>query len=193
LHEEIEKNNLKSNLPIYIPYYFDFRGRLYYNSPISPTSSKLMRMVYHYGIYSLKDLEIKKIKKSIYTEKYNKEINFVKDIYKIKNYDDCIFWLLISIGKMFINKSDIKISIDDFIKKSIMVIKNEIDINNLEIEEKFELEHYLSLFKEIKKEKIYKKIVLKDATASVIQNLIRLLGPKDQNALNVANMGDGQN
>jgi DNA-directed RNA polymerase len=34
---------------IYFPFYFDFRGRKYYNSPIGPTQNKCLRFIYHYG------------------------------------------------------------------------------------------------------------------------------------------------
>jgi hypothetical protein len=44
----------------------------------------------------------------------------------------------------------------------------------------------------LNKEKIKKRIILKDATASVIQNLIKILGPKNQESLNLANLGDSK-
>ena len=39
----------KSGDNIFFSYYFDFRGRLYYDSPVSVTSSKIARFLYHHG------------------------------------------------------------------------------------------------------------------------------------------------
>jgi DNA-directed RNA polymerase len=34
---------------IYFPIFLDFRGRKYYNSRVGPTSSKILRLAFHYG------------------------------------------------------------------------------------------------------------------------------------------------
>jgi hypothetical protein len=36
-------------------------------------------------------------------------------------------------------------------------------------------------------------VILKDATASVLQNLIKILGPKNQDSINLSNLGDTNN
>jgi hypothetical protein len=36
-------------------------------------------------------------------------------------------------------------------------------------------------------------VILKDATASVLQNLIKILGPKNQDSINLSNLGDTDN
>jgi hypothetical protein len=50
------------------------------------------------------------------------------------------------------------------------------------------MNYYIKIIEEIEK-KIYKKrLISKDATASVFQHLIKILGPKDQNSLKYCNM-----
>jgi hypothetical protein len=56
------------------------------------------------------------------------------------------------------------------------------------------LNHYQNIIKNLsKKDKLKKEVILKDATASVLQNLIKILGPIDQNSINLANLGDTYN
>jgi hypothetical protein len=50
------------------------------------------------------------------------------------------------------------------------------------------MDYYTKIIKEIEN-KIYKKrLISKDATASVFQHLIKILGPKDDNSLKYCNM-----
>jgi hypothetical protein len=52
----------------------------------------------------------------------------------------------------------------------------------------------LNIIKNLKKkENIKKEVILKDATASVLQNLIKILGPKNQDSINLSNLGDTNN
>jgi hypothetical protein len=51
-----------------------------------------------------------------------------------------------------------------------------------------EFNHYKTILLSFKNDKILKRWVLKDATASFIQNLIRLMGYKDENSLKLANL-----
>jgi len=44
-----------ANVLIYFIFYFDFRGRFYYDSPISPTNSKYSRLIYNYGVCAITD------------------------------------------------------------------------------------------------------------------------------------------
>jgi hypothetical protein len=64
----------------------------------------------------------------------------------------------------------------------------------MELKELIEIKHYLNIIKNLKKkENIKKEVILKDATASVLQNLIKILGPKNQEAINLSNLGDTNN
>lgn len=93
---------------------------------------------------------------------------------------------------MFINKAEIKIPVSSFIEKGVAFLKNELTCEKLDLIEKIELNHYKTLLISLTEKIIKKRVVLKDATASVVQNSIRLLGPKSQESLNVANMGDSE-
>ena len=44
--------------PLYFAYHFDFRGRYYYRSAVSPQSSALYRFMYHYGKYTTEQLRL---------------------------------------------------------------------------------------------------------------------------------------
>jgi hypothetical protein len=52
----IKNLNLNFNRKIYIPFFFDFRGRLYYNSLIGPTNLKYIRYAIHYGEYTKEEI-----------------------------------------------------------------------------------------------------------------------------------------
>jgi hypothetical protein len=67
------------------------------------------------------------------------------------------------------------------------------DVDIINISDKIELYHLNTLFNELKRKKIRKLVIQKDATASFIQNLIRLLGYKDQKSLEYANLLDNDN
>ena len=64
----------------------------------------------------------------------------------------------------------------------------------MELKDIIEIKHYFNIIKNLKKKKnIKKEVILKDATASVLQNLIKILGPKDQYSINLSNLGDTNN
>jgi hypothetical protein len=46
---------------LYLPIFFDFRGRSYFDDYISPTFSKLTRLSFFYGYYEKVDLDSVKI------------------------------------------------------------------------------------------------------------------------------------
>jgi hypothetical protein len=46
---------------LYLPIFFDFRGRSYFDDYISPTFSKLTRLSLFYGYYEKEDLDSVKI------------------------------------------------------------------------------------------------------------------------------------
>lgn len=182
----------KDDRPNYLPIFFDFRGRNYFDDYISPTFSRIMRLSLFYGYYSKKDIE--KVNLDFINNFIDKEImEFIdKTIEKmeLKKEDyviNAVFWLLISIGK-FSAKNKVETHLKEFIEKGYnTLITNEL---NLEIKDYIEVTHYIKIIKSLKEDSLKKKIVLKDATASVIQNLIRILGPKDQESLNLANLGN---
>lgn len=181
---------------LYLPIFFDFRGRSYFDDYISPTFSKLTRLSFFYGYYDQEDLDNVKIDLiEPYMNDYIKEkIKNVCEKFEIpyKNYSvNTIFWILIGIGKNLIEKNKTKTSLEDFIREGSDYILNKIK-KDLKFKDEIEIIHYLDIIKSLNKEKIKKRIILKDATASVIQNLIKILGPKNQESLNLANLGDSK-
>jgi hypothetical protein len=96
---------------------------------------------------------------------------------------------LIGIGKNLIEKNKTKTSLEDFIREGSYYVLNK-KKKELKLKDEMEVIHYLDIIESLNKEKIKKRVILKDATASVIQNLIKILGPKDQDSLNLANLGD---
>lgn len=191
--------NLREEECKYLPIFFDFRGRNYFDDYLSPTFSRWTRISFYYGFYSNEELE--KIDNSFIEPFLTYEVlNIIKNIlekFKIeeKKYTiNAIFWLLIAIGKHFIDKSKIKIPLLDFIQEGYNYIEGLKDDDKIELKELIEIKHYLNIIKNlIKKEKIKKEVILKDATASVLQNLIKILGPKNQDSINLSNLGDTNN
>jgi hypothetical protein len=179
---------------LYLPIFFDFRGRSYFDDYISPTFSKLTRLSFFYGYYEKVDLDSVKIDLiEPYMNQYIKKK--ISDIIKefnipYENYAiSTIFWVLIGIGKNLIEKNKTKTSLESFIREGSCYVLNK-KRKELKLKDEMEVIHYLDIIESLNKEKIKKRVILKDATASVIQNLIKILGPKDQDSLNLANLGD---
>jgi hypothetical protein len=81
-----------------------------------------------------------------------------------------------------------KIKIEEFIKKSIQKIESNEIYEKTKYEDKMKIKYYLNILNEIEK-KIYKKrLISKDATASVFQHLIKILGAKNEESLKFCNM-----
>jgi hypothetical protein len=69
----LSKNNLSLfNVKIFLPFYFDFRGREYYDSSISPSLNKYFRLVFFYGYYKKEELvnNCKKNQTNLIIERY---------------------------------------------------------------------------------------------------------------------------
>lgn len=179
---------------LYLPIFFDFRGRSYFDDYISPTFSKLTRLSFFYGYYEKIDLDSVKLDLiEPYMNQYIKKkiLDIIKEFnIPCENYAiSTIFWVLIGIGKNLIEKNKTKTSLEDFIREGSFYVLNK-KKKELKLKDEMEVIHYLDIIESLNKEKIKKRVILKDATASVIQNLIKILGPKDQDSLNLANLGD---
>ncbi len=181
----------------YLPTFFDFRGRNYFDDYLSPTFSRYTRLSFFYGYYEEKqvdDMDISLLKPFIKDDieliinKTLEKFNIIKENYTI----NCVFWLLIGIGKHFINKEKIKVPLKDFLDKGYEYLDNKIDVKkSKDLKDLIEIKHYESVLINLNnKKKLRKDIILKDCTASVLQNLIKILGPKDQESINLANLGD---
>lgn len=194
--KKIEFQNLINflNIPfsddenIYFPFFFDFRGRKYFYSPIGPTQSKITRFIFHYGYYQSDEFTNFHKIKEIWD--YSNEI--IKNCIRWKiNYDnhlESIFWVLIGIGKHFIKKSEVYINTETFLKNAIYYIDNQNIDEKMKLLERIELKHYISILKSLDNEKIKKRLIPKDGTASGYQISMILLYPKSQNSLKYVNL-----
>lgn len=167
-----EINFFKTNsiiaLPIYFQFSFDFRGRLYYDSIISPTNSKITRNSICYK--KIEKIEIPT--KSDYIISENLWLLNIHDEYKNipENNKKKILWILISIGKIFKNKKTMSIS--DFINQAIKNIDN---VPN-DDDDKLDMIKYKYIHNKILNNDLeYIYTIIKDATASGLQHLIKNL------------------
>lgn len=178
-----------SNNFIIFPLFWDFRGRKYYDSIISPTNSKYLRLSYFYGYYDKNDFEVK----SKYTENYTELIkNFCVKNNLTDNllFYNAYYWCLIGIGKLFIKKNKCPISELEFLETAILNYNNE----TTKIVDNLELYHYKRILNSLtednlKNNLIKKRGISKDATASLNQIFMKKLGPIDQESLNYVNLG----
>jgi hypothetical protein len=168
--------------PIYIPYYFDFRGRLYPKSPLGFTHLKIIRPFFK--LESFKDDNYILLEDSIYFKK-------ILSLNIIINYDDYQldmtlkdkYYLaihLLELGKLF--KSEIKvnegITLQSFINLGIKYYCCN-DFDSLKVED---FTYAVSIVENInyyKIHKIYKNItIIRDSTASFLQHWGLKLGIK---------------
>ncbi len=170
---------------IYFSFSFDFRGRLYADHICSYTNSKILRncIISKYIDYNkhISNIDKSKTEKilSNYTHLINNNIS--NDIKLL------LIWVLISIGKLFKDKNKKKISINEFITIGINNLNN--NNPNLKLDEIYEYVKYIKIYNEILENKTNKLYTLtKDATASGIQHLIRILGEKNEKSFIYANM-----
>lgn len=186
----LKKLNLTT--PLYFPFYFDFRGRMYYNSSICITSCKILRTIYYYGFYNEQDFS-KPVDDRFDTllKKYSNEIYEIKTKFNIKlnwnKVDIGILFILISMGKFTIEKGRHKIHMDEFVLEGLRSINDSFErIKKFEdLIEVLSYEQALINFHQKKK-----RIIIKDFTASFFQHLTRLLGPKNLITLELANMNN---
>jgi hypothetical protein len=178
---------------IYFALYLDFRGRKYYDSIIGPTQSRFLRTAFYYGYYNWDDFKNKKESKELLT--YYDDIRRIceKNNYDFKEcFYDIYYWCIIGIGKFLVDKDNYPIDEREFIletEKHLANNKFKLKKNDL-----LEIEHYTKIMKSLTIEnalngKIKKYVIVKDATASVNQILMKKLLPKNQESMNFVNLG----
>lgn len=186
----ISSASVNKNIEVYFMFYFDFRGRFYYDSPVSPTNNRYCRFIYNYGTIDISTAVFNPTKLSVIIENYWNYIGLVKKIFNIDSdfpiVNEAIFWLMISIGKIKINKNIKHIGIKEFLDSAVCLLnKTEILTDRLD---KVEFYYYLASLHSLKNEKVLQRCLVKDATASFFQNLIRILGSKNDDIAKVANL-----
>jgi DNA-directed RNA polymerase len=179
----------RKDTPYYFPITLCFRGRAYFTSSISFTFHKEIRYCLHQGEY--KDNE------EPYFHPLNYEVNNIIDkyLYKInelKNYNfkdkninvlRSIIWVLISISE--IKKKDLgsRISILEFLDNAIKMVNSNENISKIDEYDDLKLKSLIKTLDEINKNVYIKRLISKDATASVFQHLIKTLGNDSEDSL----------
>lgn len=170
---------------IYFSFSFDFRGRLYADHSCSYTNSKILR-----NCIIIKQINYNEYKPDLINSKTDLILSKYIHLIKENVNDDIKFlliWILISIGKIFKDKNKKKISIEEFITLGINNLNS--DSKNLKLEDIYEFIKYKKIYKEILENKTNNLYTIsKDATASGIQHLIRILGEKNEKSFIYTNM-----
>jgi hypothetical protein len=75
-----------NNIKFFFMFFFDFRGRFYYDSPISPTNNRFCRLIYNYGVVKKKNIEknVNRLSETVYKftyiiEEVKKQFNITDD------------------------------------------------------------------------------------------------------------------
>lgn len=180
--------------PIYFVTTFDFRGRIYLKSRISPQASHIFRYIYDYGV--LEDTET--YAENILPIDYNKWYNFIK--YKL-NSKICLnlknqrllFWLILELAKLVkgqvIEKYQGKITISQFIDLGIDTYLQVFE-PILDFEKRVQQNYIIHIINQLLNMGVLKRnyIIYKDATASAIQILTLLLQPANLEIMVYANL-----
>ncbi len=162
--------------PIYIPYYYDFRGRLYPKSSIGYTYMKFLRPSYIIMYECVEDIDITK---SIY---YNKIINsnielkselFDKNINNLNKYYLIIH--LIELGKHIknINITENGLSLQNLVDLGIELFNSDYKFDNLSLNlDEFvyvkNIKENINFF--LKTNKFKNILIIRDSTASFLQH-----------------------
>lgn len=175
--------------PVYFVIYFDFRGRNYYNSMVSPTQGWPFRFLYYFEDEDIKG-EIENEEEAALIN-VNNYINIIIDIEKSIGILDqekrlSLMWILISIGSLTISKKK-TISEKEFINEGYNNYKNRIEIeDNLE---NSELAYYYLIIDNLNKNK-KNRYIMKDISGSIFQNASIILGVKNKDKLKYLNLNN---
>jgi hypothetical protein len=174
----------------YFRYYFDFRGRLYADSPISVTNNVSFRHCYHYGHYTKNEINMFKQKinqKDIEYFDYILKNSSLKNQYLNIDFNDnfikyYIVSIFIELGKIYknliIEEKGGRLAKIDFIELGVINFEKN-DYSQLDMNKQVEALSLLNILGELDKNIFKKTPLFKDATASGIQILSLILGLKN--------------
>lgn len=199
--KEISNMHFNPEEKFFLPWNYDFRGRTYYLSDISFTFNKEFRWCMYQGYYAnITELKPEwhpynsKIQKIL-----NEHINLLDNLtVKIKSVDSnlqhAILWLLISLGEVNKSKLGVEITITQFVNEGIKIYNNANNIlETFNYEEKIKILTLTKTINElsdafITEQKIKKRLISKDAPASVFQHLVLSFGWKNEETLKMVNL-----
>lgn len=194
---EILKN--KDNRLFYFPILLCFRGRTYFTSSISFTFFKEIRYCLHQGEYKKnEEVNFHYLNKEIneILEKFIWKIDLIKkfNLKKISLEDKrSVLWLLISISEIFKKKIGCVISIENFLDYGIKILNKEIQIDECDEFDDLKIKAIEKTLNELEMDIHIKRLISKDATASVFQHLIKILGNRDEESLKWCNLKNKEN
>lgn len=185
------------NKPLYFVHTFDFRGRIYLKSRISPQASYLFRYIYDYGPLKTGNSQNIGAAAALPLE-YERWFIFIAqhiEWFNVLNEADkrLLFWLLIELAKIvknrFIKKYEGKLHIQQFLEIGLDVLMAEVE-GAMELEKKVQKNYIMYIIKQLKINNWLERdyIIYKDATASAIQLLTYLLGPATSEIKTYANL-----
>ena len=79
--------------PFFLSYFFDFRGRIYSDSVISPIGNRIFRFLYNYGLYDNADLQINQEFPDETLKNYQHIVENSNLIFLFKNQHEASFYL----------------------------------------------------------------------------------------------------
>jgi hypothetical protein len=201
----LKKYDLIFKKPFYLSYFFDFRGRLYSDSVISPIGNRMFRFLYNYGLYSVEDLSLIED----FDEVFLKNFQYILDHTQLSNtfslleLEKPLIKKIISIvffefGKLakskHIHQFGGRLCQEDFIKIGAEFFKNFLRNSDEMLVEDFELYletiYLFNILKNYNERNYIKHIIYKDATASAIQLLMILLGSSDIDKVKACNLNN---
>lgn len=196
--------NFTEKTKFYLPWKYDFRGRTYFFSDISFTFNKEFRWCMFIGYHGNENDLVPKwhpYNQKIYSI-LNQHIDTI-DSSKIKIYNESniytkyiIIFLLISLGEINKVKLGTIVSLKNFLEEGIKVYKQN-DINKYDYENQIKIISIRKTIKDFENDfnngTIKKRLLSKDAPASVFQHLTINFGWKDKNLLKWCNLNSNDN
>ena len=179
---------------VYVPFYFDSRGRLYENSIIGATSSKPMRFSRDDGVYTTAEIAPRaKCRHVKMSDQCADAIQQVRKRYHIllssDRIDVAIVWHLIGMGELISDKKIIEAKMRDLVSAGLALLNT--NGAGLCLDDAMEFAYYERTLCQFADKVIRRRIVAKDASASVMQHLVRLIGCENVANLKFVNLAGG--
>lgn len=169
--------------PLYFYFMFDFRGRLYYKSKISPQNTYLFRYIYDYGAYRQEYLDIDlalPIDYQSWYEVIKQSLGLQISLREVEKR--ILFWLVIEFAKLQKNLHTEAYngvySIENFIHLGLQIAYQGAFVTT-DTEKSIQYNYIMYIWNELTTQQTLSRhyLIYKDATASAIQLLTVYLGP----------------